>query len=159
MVLTGAFEVLFVFVSRPAVDRGIDAPVKLFGILSVLSISGGLFPQYWEIYKLGEVMGVSYTFICIDMLGGLLNDLSLAFAEHFDGLAAASYTAVIVSFSFPVSFLAAHSFCRCRCRHKARPGSVSCATGRLDDSIEMILFLTFLVKRSWIPLSYLPPSS
>lgn len=40
---------------------------------------------------------MSYTFILIDMLGGLLNDLSLAFADEFDGLAAASYTLVIVS--------------------------------------------------------------
>lgn len=96
MIVAGALEVLFVLVSRPAVEHGIDAPVKLFGILSVLAIAGGLLPQYWEIYKLKEVMGVSYTFICIDMLGGILNALSLAFAEHFDGLAAASYIAVTV---------------------------------------------------------------
>jgi len=97
MILVGAMEVLLVFVSRPAYERGISAPVKLFGILSAITIAAGLLPQYWEIYKLGEVKGISYIFIAIDMLGGVLNDLSLAFSSSFDGLAAASYTSVPVS--------------------------------------------------------------
>lgn len=112
MILVGALEVLLVFVSRPAYRRGVSAPVQLFGILSAVLIAIGLLPQYWEIYKWKEVLGVSYTFILVDMLGGLFNDLSLAFAEDFDGLAAASYTIVIVSvsfiyseiFSFPATF-------------------------------------------------------
>ena len=97
MILVGAMEILLVFVSRPAYERGISAPAKLFGILSVITIAAGLLPQYWEIYKLGEVKGISYIFIAIDMLGGVLNDLSLAFSSNFDGLAAASYTSVPVS--------------------------------------------------------------
>jgi len=97
MILSGAVEVLLILVSRPAYERGISAPVKLFGILSVVIIAMGLLPQYWEIYKLGEVRGISYIFIVIDMLGGILNDLSLAFSSEFDGLAAASYTSVPVS--------------------------------------------------------------
>jgi hypothetical protein len=98
MIIVGAVEVMLVFVSRPAYEHGISAPVRLFGVLSAVLIAGGLLPQYWEIYVRREVTGVSYTFILIDMLGGLLNDLSLAFSKEFDKLAAASYTAVIVSF-------------------------------------------------------------
>jgi len=97
MILMGALEVLLIFVSRPAYEHGISAPVKLFGILSAVLIALGLLPQYWEIYKLGEVKGISYIFIAIDSLGGILNDLSLAFSNEFDGLAAASYTSVPVS--------------------------------------------------------------
>ncbi|KAJ3568530.1 hypothetical protein NP233_g5646 [Leucocoprinus birnbaumii] len=96
MVFVGAIEVMLVFVSRPAYQRGVTAPVQLYGILSVVLIASGLLPQYWEIYRLREVKGISYTFICIDMLGGVLNDLSLAFSSEFNGLAAASYTAVTV---------------------------------------------------------------
>ncbi|XP_006461926.1 hypothetical protein AGABI2DRAFT_205959 [Agaricus bisporus var. bisporus H97] len=96
MILVGALEVLLVFVSRPAYERGITAPAQLFGVLSVVGIGSGLLPQYWEIYKRKEVKGISYLFLSVDMLGGLLNDLSLVFAKEFDGLAAASYTLVIV---------------------------------------------------------------
>jgi hypothetical protein len=104
MSLVGALEVILVFVSRPAYERGISAPVEMCGILSAILIAGGLLPQYWEIYVLGEVKGVSYTFICIDMLGGLLNDLSLAFASEFDSLASVTYTLVTVSDLFILIF-------------------------------------------------------
>jgi hypothetical protein len=97
MVLVGALEVLLVFVSRPAYERGVTAPAKVFGTLSVVGIGSGLLPQYFEIYKRREVEGISYLFLSVDMLGGLLNDLSLVFSKEFDGLAAASYTLVIVS--------------------------------------------------------------
>ncbi|KAF5361981.1 hypothetical protein D9756_002428 [Leucocoprinus leucothites] len=96
MIIVGALEVMLVFVTRPAYERGISAPVQLYGVLSVVLIASGLLPQYWEIYLLREVKGISYTFICIDMLGGVLNTLSLAFASEFNGLAAASYTAVTI---------------------------------------------------------------
>jgi hypothetical protein len=97
MISVGALELFLVFVSRPAYERGNTAPVKLYGILSDVLDAVGLLPQYWEIYKRKEVVGVSYSFISIDTLGGLLNDLSLLFAKDFDGLAATSYTLVIVS--------------------------------------------------------------
>ncbi|EKM75016.1 hypothetical protein AGABI1DRAFT_132637 [Agaricus bisporus var. burnettii JB137-S8] len=95
MISIGGFEVFLVFISKPAYERGVTAPVKLYGVLSTLFIAAGLLPQYWEIYKRKEVVGISYLFIFVDILGGLLNDLSLLFAKEFDGLAAASYTIVI----------------------------------------------------------------
>lgn len=99
MISVGGFEVFLVFISRPAYERGVTAPVELYGVLSTVLIAAGLLPQYWEIYKRKEVVGISYLFIFVDVLGGLLNDLSLLFAKEFDGLAAASYTIVIVGVS------------------------------------------------------------
>ncbi|XP_006463011.1 hypothetical protein AGABI2DRAFT_42712, partial [Agaricus bisporus var. bisporus H97] len=96
MISIGGFEVFLVFISRPAYERGVTAPVELYGVLSTVLIAAGLLPQYWEIYKRKEVVGISYLFIFVDILGGLLNDLSLLFAKEFDGLAAASYTIVII---------------------------------------------------------------
>jgi len=70
--------------------------VQFFGIFSAVLISVGLIPQYVEIWKLGEVKGISMTFMAVDMLGGLFSLLSLAFRTHFDVTASASYIAVIV---------------------------------------------------------------
>ena len=102
VVVCGAIEVVLVLTIRPMQNHhGRDIAVKFFGILSCILISVALFPQYYEIYKLKAVIGISLTFMAIDMLGGLLNDLSLVFAERFDVLAALSYTLVIVSVFTP----------------------------------------------------------
>ena len=45
-------------------------------------------------------MGLSITFIAIDTLGGILNDLSLVFEQTFDVLAAVQYSIVVVSLRF-----------------------------------------------------------
>ncbi|RXW17770.1 hypothetical protein EST38_g8071 [Candolleomyces aberdarensis] len=97
IVVCGAIEVVLVVTIRPMQNHyGKDIAVKFFGVLSCILISVALFPQYYEIYKLKAVIGISLVFIAIDMLGGLLNDLSLVFSERFDVLAAISYTLVIV---------------------------------------------------------------
>lgn len=54
-------------------------------------------PQYYEIYKHRAVIGISVTFIAVDMLGGIFSDLSLAFKEEFDVLASITYSLVVVS--------------------------------------------------------------
>ncbi|KIY48137.1 hypothetical protein FISHEDRAFT_21634, partial [Fistulina hepatica ATCC 64428] len=77
-VTIGAFEVGMVYAVRPAVNRGDTGAVKVFGILSSVLISISLIPQYWEIYKMKEVQGISIPFMVVDMLG------------------AASYSAVVV---------------------------------------------------------------
>jgi hypothetical protein len=92
----GIFELIFVLALRPMHDRGQHAPAAVFGIVSSVTISVALFPQYWEIYKYREVVGISVLFMFIDMMGGVFNDLSLAFKEEFDVIAAVTYTIVIV---------------------------------------------------------------
>lgn len=53
-------------------------------------------PQYWEIYRLKEVVGISLIFMAIDIAGGLFSLLSLVFREEFDIAACVSYTLVVV---------------------------------------------------------------
>ena len=47
-------------------------------------------PQYWEIYRLGEVVGVSMLFMGIDIIGGIFSLLSLIFRPDFDVAAGVS---------------------------------------------------------------------
>ena len=109
VILCGGIELLLVLTVRPMSNQhGKDAATKVFGVLSAVLISGALLPQYYEIYKYKAVMGISLVFLGIDMLGGVLNDLSLAFSEEFDVLAAISYTLVVVSGIFIQP-------CRCAC--------------------------------------------
>ena len=46
------------------------------------------------------VIGISLTFMAVDMLGGIFSCLSLAFRPEFDGVAAATYVAVVVRMYF-----------------------------------------------------------
>ncbi|EIN09652.1 PQ-loop-domain-containing protein [Punctularia strigosozonata HHB-11173 SS5] len=96
-IFAGAFEAGMVFAIRPVYNHGHgnDAPVKVFGILAAIMISSALLPQYWEIYKHGEVIGISIIFMTVDMLGGVFNLLSLVFKTKLDTLAAISYSLVV----------------------------------------------------------------
>ncbi|KAF8328370.1 uncharacterized protein EI90DRAFT_3216685, partial [Cantharellus anzutake] len=76
--------------------RALLAILQSFGITAAALISVGLIPQYIEIWRLGEVRGISMTFMIIDILGGVFSLLSLVFRKHFDVTASASYIAVIV---------------------------------------------------------------
>jgi uncharacterized protein with PQ loop repeat len=85
---------------RPPHDRGEHAATtatKALGLVGSVIISAALFPQYWEIYKHKEVIGISVLFMAIDMMGGIFNDLSLIFRAEFDRIAAVTYTLVAVS--------------------------------------------------------------
>jgi len=93
MVLVGSLEAGIVFAVRPSMNqRAID----FFGIFSSIILAAGLLPQYWEIIKRREVIGISIPFITIDLLGGVFSDLSLVFRPKFDAIAAAAYTVIIV---------------------------------------------------------------
>lgn len=96
MVLVGALEVAMVFAIRPSMNQ---RAITFFGVFASVLISVGLFPQYWEIFKRREVIGISIPFMIIDILGGLFSDLSLVFREEFDVIAAVAYTLVIVRVS------------------------------------------------------------
>jgi hypothetical protein len=94
IVFVGALEIALVFAIRPSMNKH---AIEFFGIFASVLIAGGLLPQYAEIIKRKEVVGISITFLTVDILGGLFSDLSLAFRDRFDVIAALSYTAVIVS--------------------------------------------------------------
>ncbi|KAI0726753.1 hypothetical protein C8Q72DRAFT_498431 [Fomitopsis betulina] len=96
MALLGGLQVAFFYAIRPSYERGNQAGVEFFGIASSVVIAVGLLPQYYEIWKHREVIGISVPFMTIDMLGGVFNDLSLAFKDKFIVLASITYTLVVV---------------------------------------------------------------
>ncbi|CAE6458831.1 unnamed protein product [Rhizoctonia solani] len=78
-------------------DRaGDEWPTRVMGIMSAFLIALGLLPQYWEIWKRKEVVGISMIFMSVDMLGGVFSVLSLVFQAQFDAVAAVSYVLVVV---------------------------------------------------------------
>ncbi|KAI0630579.1 PQ loop repeat-domain-containing protein [Trametes polyzona] len=90
------FEVGMIFAVFPSYRAGNMAPVEFFGIFSSILISAALLPQYYEIYKYKEVVGISITFMAVDLLGGVFNDLSLAFKDEFDVVAGVTYSLVVL---------------------------------------------------------------
>lgn len=64
-------------------------------------------PQYYEIYKYKEVIGISILFISVDLMGGVFNDLSLAFKEDFDIVAGVTYSLVVVRVALSLPFATA----------------------------------------------------
>nr|VWP02124.1 Cap60p [Ganoderma boninense] len=96
IVVSGGLEAGMIFAIRPAFNRGNRAPVTFFGIVSSVLLSCGLLPQYYEIYKYKEVIGVSIMFMFVDMMGGVFSDLSLAFKDRFDVIAGVAYSLVVV---------------------------------------------------------------
>ncbi|TFK40873.1 hypothetical protein BDQ12DRAFT_627679 [Crucibulum laeve] len=96
IVTCGVLETIFVLVLRPFHDRGQHTPTDIFGIVASAIIAIALLPQYWEIYKHKEVIGVSMVFISIDFIGAIFNDLSLVFKEELDVIAVVTYSIVVV---------------------------------------------------------------
>ncbi|KAI0924063.1 hypothetical protein AcW1_006845 [Taiwanofungus camphoratus] len=94
--VAGGFQAGMVFAVRPAYHKGDDWSVKVFGIISSVIIAVALLPQYYEIYRHREVIGISVLFMAIDLLGGVFSDLSLAFKAHFDVVAGVTYSLVVV---------------------------------------------------------------
>jgi len=93
ILVVGGLEVGFVFALRPSMNiHGI----QFFGVFASVLIACGLLPQYWEIAKRREVVGISLLFLSIDILGAVFSDLSLVFREKFDILAFILYTLVLV---------------------------------------------------------------
>ncbi|KAI8996441.1 PQ loop repeat-domain-containing protein [Trametes punicea] len=96
VVLSAGFEVGMIFAVKPAYRSGNMRPIQFFGIFSSVLIALALLPQYWEIYRRKEVVGLSVLFMFVDMLGGVFSDLSLAFKAKFDVLAGITYSLVVV---------------------------------------------------------------
>lgn len=88
-VIAGGFEAAFYFLCRLGERRGTSAGTKTMGIVGAVLIVVGLVPQYYEIWKLKEVKGISLLFLAIDCSGGVFSLLSLVFKQSFDGIAAA----------------------------------------------------------------------
>ncbi|KIK60902.1 hypothetical protein GYMLUDRAFT_598065 [Collybiopsis luxurians FD-317 M1] len=99
-IVFGGFELGMVYALRPSYDRGEESSnrgVEFFGIMSPVLLALSFIPQYYEIYRRKEIIGISIIFMAVDLLGGVFSDLSLAFKSgKFDAIAAVTYTLVIV---------------------------------------------------------------
>ncbi|KAJ2930662.1 hypothetical protein H1R20_g6433, partial [Candolleomyces eurysporus] len=123
MLLCASVELTLVLTIRPMQNhRSKEIATSFFGIASCVLISVALIPQYYEIYKLKAVVGISLLFLAVDITGGVFNDLSLVFAERFDVLAAVSYSLVIVLDSVIIVCAAAFKLSAWR-RRRRRGGS------------------------------------
>lgn len=66
------------------------------GVLSLVLINAGFLPQIWTSWKLKEVFGISFIFLVIDSMGGIVSAISLAFSTSaFDILACISYIGML----------------------------------------------------------------
>ncbi|KAJ7624816.1 PQ loop repeat-domain-containing protein [Roridomyces roridus] len=99
-ILLGAgLELLIIFTAGPAYRAGTPAgrgAIQFCGIFSSVLISLALLPQFVEIWRYKEVVGISFIFMLVDMLGGLFSDLSLAFKGKFDLFLGVTYALVVV---------------------------------------------------------------
>jgi hypothetical protein len=100
MTFTGVCQVGLVYAIRPSYEKGDTRGTLTVGILSSVFIAVALIPQYWEIYKRREVIGISLLFMFVDMAGGVFSDISLIFKQNFNVVAAMTYTLVVVSLPF-----------------------------------------------------------
>jgi len=98
--LMAGFEAGMIYAVKPPAEKGRTAPLKFFSIASSVTIALGLLPQYWEIYRRKEVVGLSMAFMAVDISGGVFSILSLVFKEKFDVFASIAYIVVIASYPF-----------------------------------------------------------
>ncbi|KZT59489.1 hypothetical protein CALCODRAFT_493632 [Calocera cornea HHB12733] len=89
-------QVAFVYAVWHGLAENDNRPLEFFGVMTALLVFLGLMPQFYEIWKLKEVPGISTSFMVIDGMGGLFSALSLAFKESIDPLLAFSYISVII---------------------------------------------------------------
>ncbi|KAK0202780.1 PQ-loop-domain-containing protein [Desarmillaria ectypa] len=94
--LIGGLQAAMVFAVRPSYEHGNHRGVDFFGVFASVMLSAGLLPQFYEIYKHKEVIGISKLFMLVDMLGGVFSLLSLVFRDTFDVLAGVAYSLVVV---------------------------------------------------------------
>ncbi|ADV20420.1 integral membrane protein [Cryptococcus gattii E566] len=81
------FEVGSVYALWAGQRNGVEWPVLLYGYLSAVLLAVGLLPQFWEIYKYREVIGISILFMAVDILGGV----SYALVVVLDGIVVLLY--------------------------------------------------------------------
>ncbi|KZP21040.1 hypothetical protein FIBSPDRAFT_741378 [Athelia psychrophila] len=97
-VLLGGLEVGLIFAVKSVYHDGVGntRALDFVGIMASVLISIALFPQYYEIWKHQEVIGISVLFMVVDLLGGVWSDLSLVFkGGKLDVIAATSYSLVV----------------------------------------------------------------
>ncbi|OXG22212.1 integral membrane protein [Cryptococcus neoformans Tu401-1] len=90
------FEAGSVYALWAGQRNGAEWPILMYGYISAVLLAVALLPQYWEIYKYREVIGISLLFMLVDILGGIFSFLSLFFRKDLDIAAFVSYALVVV---------------------------------------------------------------
>ncbi|KAF9977395.1 hypothetical protein BGZ73_006142 [Actinomortierella ambigua] len=91
-----AIEAGAYFATKAGLEHGVQGTRQAAGILPVVILGLGFFPQYFDIYRDRSVVSVSMLFIAGDALGSVFSIISLAFRDEFDLLAAMNYVMVLV---------------------------------------------------------------
>ncbi|KAJ7199110.1 PQ loop repeat-domain-containing protein [Mycena haematopus] len=102
IVLIG-FEAGIVLAVRSTAHTGSEAAThatQFLGIFGSVLLGLGLVPQYVEIWRRREVVGISSLLLVLDMLGGICMDLSLAFENRLDVVAGITYSLIVVLEAF-----------------------------------------------------------
>ncbi|KAF7370183.1 Pq loop repeat protein [Mycena sanguinolenta] len=98
--LLAGFEVALVYAVRTTFNEGSQAALRatqFLGIFGSVLLGLGLLPQYVEIWRRREVVGISCLLLMLDMLGGVCMDLSLAFKNQLDIVTGITYSLIVVS--------------------------------------------------------------
>ncbi|KAJ7489675.1 PQ loop repeat-domain-containing protein [Mycena galericulata] len=99
MIGGAGLEIALIFAVGPAYRAGTLAGLRamqFLGIFSSVLIALALIPQFMEIWRHREVVGISLVFMLVDMMGGLFSDLSLAFKGKFDVTIGVTYSLVVL---------------------------------------------------------------
>ncbi|WVR05249.1 hypothetical protein IAU60_002261 [Kwoniella sp. DSM 27419] len=95
-VVFAGFEAGSVYALWAGEDNGVTWPIQMYGYISAVLLAVALAPQYYEIWKFKEVLGISMTFLIVDTLGGVFSLASLFFRTKLDIAALVSYALVVV---------------------------------------------------------------
>ncbi|WVQ71640.1 hypothetical protein IAR50_001180 [Cryptococcus sp. DSM 104548] len=90
------FEAGSVYALRAGLGNGVEWPITMYGYIAAVLLAVALLPQYWEIYRFKEVIGISLMFMAVDILGGIFSFASLFFRTDLDVAAFVSYVLVVI---------------------------------------------------------------
>ncbi|KAF9085915.1 hypothetical protein BGX29_001690 [Mortierella sp. GBA35] len=95
LVLAG-LELAAYYATVAGMDHKVKGTLQAAGIIPVILLTIGFFPQYVDIFRCRSVVGVSMVFITADAAGSVFSIISLVFRDNFDLLAALNYILVLV---------------------------------------------------------------
>lgn len=92
------------YFNKAGIDNNVKGTIEAAGIIPVVVLTVGFFPQYADILRHRSVVGVSMVFIAGDASGSVFSIISLALRDEFDLLAAMNYILVLVCDMIVVGF-------------------------------------------------------
>ncbi|KAG0022296.1 hypothetical protein BGZ82_011063 [Podila clonocystis] len=124
-----AIEVAVIYGTRAGLDHQVRGTIEAAGIIPIVLLGLGFFPQYYGIYRDRAVIGVSMAFIAADGSGAVFSLISLAFRDEFDLLAGMNYVVVLICDLIVVAFFVYYN--------KMNP-QLACATTIVDTDVENV---------------------